>query len=474
MTIIHIIMESGLKGKAIKFLDSHSNPVIAEVYDTKDNTIRCMELLRPEDIKVSRHIYFGDRELYRTSNFFEISQSSVQEILPICTLKDYPGSKGILIRQTYDKNSKLFNPSTLPSVCLCRQPLNPDMPYIICQKCNQIFHSLCLTDTNSCPDCSYIFKRQRIEENVPESPKKQIKTTMVAKSRNIDNSSLPLDADKYQSLTEEGRERLQQNVWNVHLNFMALQSSLSSEEKIRHQLDSKIVCALYLSIEENRGLGIDYSLQELEKKAMEIEASIYYSTGSNANSQAYKGKVRSLLFNLCDEKNPDFRFDILKGEISPAELSKMQSRDMASSAIKNFRVERKKKYTEEQLVLPTADEKLVVKTHKGEAVFMPGEVVTDMTSTDILDTVLTKSKSTDSPTKVPKCDDPFDIENYEGEQKYEVKPKNGEGINERIFEIVKDWTPKKLSGKLKDTIHNYLEESQAKRVISRINFLSNN
>jgi len=56
---------------------------------------------------------------------------------------------------------------------------------------------------------------------------------------------------------------------------------------------------------------------------------------------------------------------------------------------KNFRNNRRRTYTEEQLVL-AAEEKLVVKTHKGEAIFSAGEIC-DTTSTDILELLTNKN-----------------------------------------------------------------------------------
>ncbi|CAG9328808.1 unnamed protein product [Blepharisma stoltei] len=463
-------MESDtLVGKAVKYLDDNSNENFAEVLGLGNGYFKCRDLIKPEDTKVGRHIYCGDRELYRGNNFFDIIQSNVKESYPLVTLQDYPSSRGFLVRQFYYENTKSFNPEKLPPVCLCQQPLNPDVKFTICQKCNQIFHDSCLTDFTSCPDCSWPFKRQRVDVLDLDSPKKQQKS--FAKARTVDNSSLPIDVDKYKILDEESKERLLENVMKTHNNFLSLKSSLSNEEKIRQQLICKIIYALYLSIEENKQAKLSYPISELEKKAMEIEAALYYSTGNNAGAPAYKGKVRSLLFNLCDEKNPDFRFGILKGDFDAKEVSKMQSKDMASSAIKNFRQERQKKYTEENLVLPESGEKLMVKTRKGEAVISINEgLIADETSTDLLDLLLKKT-----PKKVEEGknggieEDPFNPESYTPSKK---EARNEEGTNQHIYEIAKDWMPKPLMNKLKETLGHYLEKEQSNRVLSRIKFLS--
>ncbi|CAG9331460.1 unnamed protein product [Blepharisma stoltei] len=459
-----------LIGRVVKYTDEKLNHKFAEVIETEDEIVKCKELLRPEDTKAGRHLYCGDRELYRGSLVFEMNKADIKDSYPIVSLQEYPTSKGFLVRQSYSASTKSFTPAKLPIVCLCQQPLNPDIKFAICQKCNQVFHDACLTDVSSCPDCSLPFKRQRIEILDLDSPKKLQKTS--TKARVVNNENLPLDIDKYKNLDENSRERLQDNVMKVHNNYISLQSSLSYEEKARQQLICKIISSLYLAIEENRDLKISRSSKDLEKKAMEIEAAIYYSAGSKTSSAAYKGKVRSLIFNLCDEKNPDFRFGILKGEISAKEISNMQSKDMASSAIKNFRQERQKKYTEENLVLPQIEAKLMVKTHKGEAVFTMEEGITDETSTDILDVLSKKNAKRIEENGIEGTDedDPFNPDNYGNQSKEETK--NDEGVSPQIYELVKDWMPKTLSSKLKETLGHYLEREQSSRVLSRIKFLS--
>lgn len=473
-------MEIGtLMGKVIKYRESNSKEKFAEVLDINAGFLKCKELLRPEETKgnyyaAGRHLYCGDREFYRTNNYVEIAVSEVKESLPLATLQDYPSSKGILIRQAYNSSTKTFSPEKLPVICLCQQPLNPDIDYTQCQKCNQVFHGNCLADYNSCPDCSLPFKRQRVEVLDLDQPKKIQKT--LSKPRVVVDTGNFLDIEKYKNLDETSRERLQENVTQVNMSYQALQQSLSMEEKNRQHLRCKIICALYLSIEENKHMNLNYTFGKLEKKAFEIEAAIYYSTGSRANSPNYKNKGRSLLFNLCDERNPDFRYDILKGEISASEVCQMQSKDMASSAIKSFRSERQKKYTEEQLVLPESGEKLMVKTHKGEAVFTVNEGLADETTTDILDILQTKiTKKSDTQIGGDTEEDPFNPDTYaaSNEAKGRVEPRTGEGINPQIYEMVKDWTPKPLTHKLKETLGNYLDKDQYERVLSRIKFLSN-
>jgi hypothetical protein len=70
--------------------------------------------------------------------------------------------------------------------------------------------------------------------------------------------------------------------------------------------------------------------------------------------------------NLLDHKNIELRFSILSGNISPVELVKMSSEELAPSSLKKRRVERQNKYFQEQ-VLMKEETKIIAKTNKGES-----------------------------------------------------------------------------------------------------------
>jgi transcription elongation factor S-II len=65
--------------------------------------------------------------------------------------------------------------------------------------------------------------------------------------------------------------------------------------------------------------------------AAAIEDSVFLRY-ADAASNGYKAKVRTLLFNLKDKKNPDLRRRVLLGEISPSALLDMTSEELASDA----------------------------------------------------------------------------------------------------------------------------------------------
>ncbi|XP_050230131.1 transcription elongation factor TFIIS-like [Mercurialis annua] len=79
--------------------------------------------------------------------------------------------------------------------------------------------------------------------------------------------------------------------------------------------------------------------------ASSIESLLFVKWGlSNTGCRA---KYRSLLFNLKDPKNPDFRRKILLGTIKPEELADMSPQEMASDDRKreNQVIRERKLYT---------------------------------------------------------------------------------------------------------------------------------
>ena len=448
----------------VKFTLDYSLEKYGEVIEQSSTHLICRELVRPEDIKGEfysggRHVYCGDRELYRTPSLIEIQIKQVKNVYQVCSLQDYHSSKGFLLRQTYDASTHQFTPE-LTKVCLCLEYLNPDLNFFTCNVCRVTYHNSCVGEL--CPDCKLPIKRQISENNDIESP------TKLSKNNSRADNSLPLDIEKYKNLSHSSKKILNEQIKNVHLNYMAMQGSLTHEEKTRKQIIGKIKCTLLLAAEEIKQYeDIEFSMLLIETLSISVEAAIYFTTGSKVSSQEYSKKIRSLLFNLSAEKNPDFRGNLLRGYIDPKELCKMQSKDMASSEIKNFRQERQKVYTKEQLILPNSSEKLMIKTHKGEAVFEVNDKITsDEFSTDILDTI---SKKRENESKAEIDDDPFNPNNYDS-----IEMPAGESLDMQLYEIIREWTPQAVMNKIKDRLTQHLEPSQSSNILCRINSFSLN
>lgn len=70
-----------------------------------------------------------------------------------------------------------------------------------------------------------------------------------------------------------------------------------------------------------------------------------------------------------DNRNKELRCSILNGEVSPSELVKMSSEELAPSSLKSRRTEQQNKYFKEQ-VLMKGEAKIIAKTHKGESILI--------------------------------------------------------------------------------------------------------
>lgn len=430
-----------------------------EVLESSESRLKIRELLKPEDLQGKihpggRHLFCGDRELFRTNKYLEINSKSVISMSPICTLADYHTSKGFLIRQTYDQSTQFLHPD-LPKVCLCKENLNPDLSYFICASCSGIYHHSCVGG-DVCPDCKLPAKRASQDLDSPSK---------LPNAAGRQDSVLPLDVDKYKALPRANRESLKESVRSIHMNYLAIQSSLNQDEKTRQQIVCKIKCALLLANEESKATeNFEIHLSAVETLAISVEAAIYFSTGKNVKNPEYSKKIRSILFNLTAEKNPDFRGGILKGEIDPKDICRMQSKDMASSEIKSFRQERQKVYTKEHLILPESSKKLVVKTRKGEAVINVNEkFVSDEFNTDILDRISSKRDND----KLEADDDPFNPDNYESSATVEDS-------GNQLVDVVREWTTGVIMNKIKDKLTQHLPAQQASRILAKINGLKLN
>ncbi|PAA92990.1 hypothetical protein BOX15_Mlig014928g2 [Macrostomum lignano] len=70
--------------------------------------------------------------------------------------------------------------------------------------------------------------------------------------------------------------------------------------------------------------------------AAEIETCVHLETGSKLDMK-YKNRIRSRVMNLRDTKNPNLRYCVLMGNISPAQFAKMSAEEMASDDMRKLR-----------------------------------------------------------------------------------------------------------------------------------------
>ncbi|KAI7862541.1 transcription factor S-II, central domain-containing protein [Spinellus fusiger] len=86
--------------------------------------------------------------------------------------------------------------------------------------------------------------------------------------------------------------------------------------------------------------------------------------------ERYKGKFRSLLYNLKDKANEVFQIRVVTGELTPDELIKMSSEAMANPELKSMSETLRKKSIKNS-VLKVQSMPFIKKTHKGDIIMIP-------------------------------------------------------------------------------------------------------
>ncbi|RUS20403.1 hypothetical protein BC937DRAFT_95291 [Endogone sp. FLAS-F59071] len=82
--------------------------------------------------------------------------------------------------------------------------------------------------------------------------------------------------------------------------------------------------------------------------------------------ERYKGKFRSLLFNLKDKANEVFRLRVVTGDLTPEELIRMSAEDMANPALKSMSEVLRKRSIKDSVLKTQPNAPFIKKTHKGE------------------------------------------------------------------------------------------------------------
>jgi hypothetical protein len=80
--------------------------------------------------------------------------------------------------------------------------------------------------------------------------------------------------------------------------------ALVEDDEIRQQIRDKFAFALLVATEENH---IEKTHEDISMIAMELEAALYVFNQMRTDVK-YKRRARDVSFNLCNPKNPDFRY----------------------------------------------------------------------------------------------------------------------------------------------------------------------
>lgn len=86
--------------------------------------------------------------------------------------------------------------------------------------------------------------------------------------------------------------------------------------------------------------------------------------------EPYKSKFRSLLYNLKDKANKVFQIRVVTGDLTPDELVKMSSEDMANPELKSLSEVFREKGLKNS-VMKMDNTPIIKKTHKGDIIMVP-------------------------------------------------------------------------------------------------------
>ncbi|KAJ6798635.1 transcription elongation factor TFIIS [Iris pallida] len=115
-----------------------------------------------------------------------------------------------------------------------------------------------------------------------------------------------------------------------------LTSMVKCNDSTRDKIRELLAEALSKVYKETSGSGRDEVKNILDEVdacdpiriAVTVESALYEKLGSSTGAQ--KAKYRSIMFNLKDPKNPDFRRRVLLGDVKPDRLVDLAPEDMAS------------------------------------------------------------------------------------------------------------------------------------------------
>lgn len=121
------------------------------------------------------------------------------------------------------------------------------------------------------------------------------------------------------------------------------------------------------------------STERAENLAKSIENTMLEELGDTGKTQRrrtcgerYKSKFRSLLYNLKDKQNQVFQVRVITGDLSPIQLVKMSSEDMANPELKSMS-EVLRKTGLKNSVMKLDNTPIIKKTHKGDIIMVPNK-----------------------------------------------------------------------------------------------------
>jgi len=374
--------------------------------------VRYYDYLFRDEVPTSEH--HGKKEIFKTDTLEKEYMSNIIRKAKIVKMRQYADmsfksggnipEEVYLVRQKYDRTKNSFIPQ-LETNCFCKTILNPDDGIFPCPNgtCSEIFHVKCAKSGNrsrlSCPACGSQLPQLQPEKNTGKKRALQDQTNKGANNgttkgdpkrlkleKTINSTAAKASAtSRYKNLQPEAAEHLEKQISlltkETEVAFGAM--DVKNGIKQRRITRDKIATALLYSMEEIRSIksesnSADYnqiigtkSERELRKNAQEkaiiLEAQVFVYHGDSI-SREYLSKVRSILYNLNDSRNPDLRARVLRGEIDGISLCTASATELASNKVKEERSEKQEKHFTQQVFLNETQNPILVKSHKGEAI----------------------------------------------------------------------------------------------------------
>lgn len=143
------------------------------------------------------------------------------------------------------------------------------------------------------------------------------------------------------STTSTSTSNSSQNTTTASSNSNGSSSSASTNGKVRTAASDGAKTAIHDDKVRNSCLELLYnalvidssvSTSEVLAVAKEVEEAVF--VGEKGVTSGYRAKIRSLVSNLRDRKNPNLRKRVVSGEISGKKLYSMSPQEMASDEIK--------------------------------------------------------------------------------------------------------------------------------------------
>lgn len=143
----------------------------------------------------------------------------------------------------------------------------------------------------------------------------------------------------------------------------------SDPESTRARSKSSLKETLWNRCKDATDLEIDE--QTVEQVATEVEEALYRLFNKDVGTK-YKNKYRTLIFNIKDPKNLGLFRKIIEKQITPGQLVKMSTEELASKELAEWREQEAKHQLDiiqkTELELMNMSNKYLVKTHKGEEI----------------------------------------------------------------------------------------------------------